>query len=75
MVRAMQDALRDAAAAAVKKYGGGAQIARALSITPAAITHWKRVGVPADRVLDVERLTGISRHVLRPDVFGPGDGA
>lgn len=26
--------------------------------------------VPATRVLDVERATNISRHALRPDVFG-----
>jgi DNA-binding transcriptional regulator YdaS (Cro superfamily) len=29
--------------------------------------------VPAERVLDIERLTGISRHDLRPDVFGPAE--
>jgi DNA-binding transcriptional regulator YdaS (Cro superfamily) len=27
--------------------------------------------VPAERVLEIERLTGVSRHELRPDVFGP----
>lgn len=26
--------------------------------------------VAADKVLEVERVTGISRHELRPDVFG-----
>lgn len=26
--------------------------------------------VPANRVLDIEAKTGVSRHVLRPDVFG-----
>lgn len=26
--------------------------------------------VAADKVIDIETLTGISRHVLRPDVFG-----
>lgn len=39
------------------------------NITPQAISQWKKV--PADRVLDVERVTGISRHELRPDIFGP----
>ena len=38
------------------------------------VTTWKERGrVPAHRVLDVERITGISRHVLRPDVFGEGE--
>jgi hypothetical protein len=36
------------------------------SISPQAISQWKQV--PADRVIDVEVVTGISRHVLRPDL-------
>lgn len=44
-------------------------LAARLGLTPQAISLWKRV--PAERVLDVEQATGISRHVLRPDVFGP----
>lgn len=43
-------------------------LAQALGITHGAVSQWSRV--PTDRVLDVERITGISRHVLRPDVFG-----
>lgn len=27
--------------------------------------------VAAERAIEFERITGISRHVLRPDVFGP----
>jgi DNA-binding transcriptional regulator YdaS (Cro superfamily) len=42
-------------------------------ITPQAISQWKRV--PADRAIQVEALTGISRHELRPDVFGAGEQA
>lgn len=36
-------------------------------------SRWEtgRRAVPAARVLAVEALTGISRHVLRADVFGP----
>lgn len=26
--------------------------------------------IPAERVLDIERMTGISRHELLPEVFG-----
>lgn len=44
-------------------------LARALEITPGAVSQWDRV--PAERVLDIERLTGISRHDLRPDLYGP----
>jgi len=44
-------------------------LAKELGITPGAISQWAKV--PADRVLSVERITGVSRHRLRPDVFGP----
>ncbi|MGV8950110.1 MAG: YdaS family helix-turn-helix protein [Cypionkella sp.] len=37
-------------------------------ITPQAISQWRKV--PAGRVVEVEAITGISRHDLRPDVFG-----
>lgn len=45
------------------------EIAAACGLGRTAVVMWKRV--PAAHVLTVERLTGISRHVLRPDVFGP----
>lgn len=40
-----------------------------LGITPGALSQWSQV--PPDRAIDVERITGISRHELRPDIFGP----
>lgn len=43
------------------------RIAVALGITHGAISQWSRV--PAERVLDVERVTGIPRHQLRPDLY------
>lgn len=49
--------------------GRRGKLAEELHISPSAISMWQRV--PADRVLEVERITGISRHDLRPDVFGP----
>lgn len=45
-----------------------ADLAKQLGITIGAVWQWKQV--PAARVLEVERITNISRHVLRPDVFG-----
>jgi hypothetical protein len=36
----------------------------------ATILRWERTGIPAERVLEVERITGVSRHQLRPDLFG-----
>lgn len=44
-----------------------ARLARALvRITPQAISQWRQV--PAERVLEVERVTGIAREALRPDL-------
>lgn len=48
--------------------GGNTGLSRKLAgITPQAISQWKRV--PAERVLEVERATGVSRHELRPDLY------
>lgn len=41
-------------------------LATALKIGPSALSQWTKV--PAERVLEVERITGISRHDLRPDL-------
>jgi DNA-binding transcriptional regulator YdaS (Cro superfamily) len=62
----MVDALDDAK----RKAGGAAGLAAKLGgITPQAVSQWKRV--PAERVLAVEKETGVSRHDLRPDIYGP----
>ncbi len=56
-------------ARAKKELKGNTALARALDgkISPQAISQWKRV--PAERVLDVERVTGVPRHELRPDLY------
>ncbi len=43
-------------------------LAEAIGVFPSAISQWTKV--PAERVLAVEEATGISRHDLRPDLFG-----
>jgi DNA-binding transcriptional regulator YdaS (Cro superfamily) len=55
---------------AIRRAGGIRALARALgNISPQSVSTW---GVtPAVRVLEVERVTGVSRYKLRPDVFGP----
>lgn len=58
--------------AAIKAAGTQQALAEALGIRSASISEWKTRGrIPAERVLDVERVTGVSRHDLRPDIFGP----
>ena len=46
----------------------GAPIAAACGIDRRAVHQW--ILVPANRVLTVERVTGISRYKMRPDVYG-----
>lgn len=48
--------------------GRRGKLAAALGITSGALSQWTQV--PADRVIAVEASTGVSRHILRPDVFG-----
>lgn len=54
---------------AAEAHGGLVELARKLGISHQSFYSWKKV--PADRVLQFETLTGLSRHEIRPDVFGP----
>lgn len=58
---------------AIDALGGLTRAAAVLGIdNPSVIANWRTRGqVPYTRVLDVERATGISRHDLRPDIYGP----
>jgi DNA-binding transcriptional regulator YdaS (Cro superfamily) len=44
-------------------------LACALGVNKATVTRWSLGRIPAERVIDVERVTGIGRHELRPDLF------
>ncbi len=56
---------------AVLAAGGLRALGRKLGIAWQAVQQWERC--PPLRVLEVERLTGVSRHRLRPDIY-PADG-
>jgi hypothetical protein len=49
--------------------GTAARIARAVGISRTAVWNWRHV--PADHVLDIEKLLGIPRHLIRPDIYEP----
>lgn len=38
-------------------------------VDKSTVKRWQDNGVPAERVLDIERQWGISRHDLRPDLY------
>ena len=58
---------------AAKVMGTQAALAEKLGVTAQAVTNWRRNGVPAERVLDIERVTGVPRHELRPDIYPPDE--
>ena len=50
--------------------GSQANLAREFNLDISAISRWKEREIPPQYVLRVEELTGVSRHDMRPDVFG-----
>lgn len=61
------EALTKAIAAA----GSVKELAVRLGIRSQAISAWDRV--PAERAREVERITGVPRHELRPDLWDAPD--
>ena len=60
--------MRDAGLSrAIDAAGGIGELARRIGIAQPSVSNWSRV--PAQRVLAVESATGVSRNVLRPDLY------
>lgn len=68
----MQSPKRTPIERAIDALGGPTKAAQALSIeNPSVVLNWRTRGQPpAERTLQLEQLSGISRHELRPDIFG-----
>jgi DNA-binding transcriptional regulator YdaS (Cro superfamily) len=50
--------------------GGQSALAREIGTTPQAVQKMCSTGrVPAERVIAIERVSGVSRHELRPDLY------
>jgi DNA-binding transcriptional regulator YdaS (Cro superfamily) len=54
---------------AIHDRGGYAEVARLLGVTRQTVYKWVWRRVPAERVAEVEWVTGIPRERLRPDIF------
>jgi DNA-binding transcriptional regulator YdaS (Cro superfamily) len=52
---------------AIKSVGGVQALASLLGLNRQSIYQWRRV--PAERVVQVEKITGVLRNVLRPDLY------
>lgn len=54
--------------------GGSTALAQMIGdLSPQAVAQWDKA--PPRRVLRIEEVTGVSRHALRPDVYGREGGA
>jgi DNA-binding transcriptional regulator YdaS (Cro superfamily) len=62
----MTQGLALAVAAAGSKY----MLAKKLKLTAQAVQKWREV--PVGRLLEIERITGVDRTKLRPDLFERG---
>jgi DNA-binding transcriptional regulator YdaS (Cro superfamily) len=47
----------------------GARLAALLGVNKSSVSRWINGKISAERVPDVERVAGIPRHVLRPDLW------
>lgn len=56
---------------AIRAVGGVGALARALGISQPSVSNWSRI--PAERVLEVEKVSGVGRHLLRPDLYRDAD--
>lgn len=57
---------------ALEKGGGIKAIADALKMSAEGVRQWRMRGkVPDKHVVELERLTGVSREKLRPDLYAP----
>src|SRR5262245_51136489 len=52
---------------AIRAVGGVSELARRIGISQPSVSNWERI--PAERLAAVENATGVSRAILRPDLF------
>jgi TorA maturation chaperone TorD len=53
---------------AIRAAGGVGALAQKIGISQPSVSNWSRV--PAERVVSVEAATGVTRAILRPDLYG-----
>ena len=48
------------------------EFAKSIGVSQCAVSKWMRgvLNPSAKHALKIERLTGVSRHEIRPDIFG-----
>lgn len=53
---------------AIRVAGGVGALAQKIGISQPSVSNWSRI--PAERVVAVEAATGVTRAILRPDLYG-----
>jgi len=56
--------------AAVAAVGTRYRLSKMIGVTPSSVLKWKTI--PIGRLADVERVTGLPREALRPDLYQRG---
>ena len=59
---------------AIQAAGSQTELAKRLGKYPQLIQSWTKNGVPPKWAGAVERVTGVPRHELRPDIFDAPNG-
>lgn len=57
---------------AIKIAGGQAKLARLIGVSQGRMQNWvtrDQTAPAAEKVIDIEKATGVSRHELRPDIY------
>ena len=57
----------DVVTKAAEKAGGVVKLASALGIRHPSFHSWERV--PAERVLEISKFSGVPPHEIRPDIY------
>lgn len=54
---------------AISAVGGQTKLAELMNVSHQAVMKWRRGRVPAERVLELSRVSGIPRQKIRPDLY------
>ncbi|HDT5731162.1 transcriptional regulator [Enterobacter roggenkampii] len=60
---------------AILRSGSASTLGALIGVSKMAVSLWRRNGIPAERVLSIYGVTGVTPHELRPDLYpNPTDG-
>lgn len=57
-------------AKAIKVFGSQHSLAARLKVAQPSVHLWLWGNCPAERAVELEKVSGVSRHEIRPDIFG-----